>query len=453
MLEQRPLGCPTNAAFDWRLFSEEVRHGWAAVQDHRMQEAVLLLSDAVRGATTNVDVAHDCSVGIAAAFRVLALAHAANRTLQGLARLRALQVGLRFMHLASNWLTHAFVRHDHDVGFIEGSRWPITLQESADEHRAALAMLSQGGQQMGHRPLLPTIPDDYRHPTLSIAIVSLCAYPKGHALPAYAISNHRIYAARHGYTYHVSTERLDEHRHPAWGKIKLMQRYLEQREDGWDWIMWADCDVYFMNLSISLDSLLFRYGGVLPTLGGGTQLHAQGARTDAQPELDPGFHFLITEDHAMLNTGIFLARSSQWSILLMRRVWGPERSAWSDHPWWEQAAMSWDFWETLPERFREADHLAWAASAEPGADGMEGVYPPEVRLAPQCAFNSYHPITSRFVADTWSPGKFVIAFNGVVSSSSPNVAAELYGSYYELFCKLNHVQHLCIHVGNLLPWL
>eukprot|EP00434_Breviolum_minutum_P023036 symbB.v1.2.020324.t1/scaffold1699.1/size108456/9 len=52
---------------------------------------------------------------------------------------------------------------------------------------------------------------------------------------------------------------------------------------------------------------------------------------------------------------------------------------------------------------------------------MWGVYPNQVRLAPQSHFNSYHPITSRFQHDTWEEGKFVIAFNGVLSASSPTV--------------------------------
>ncbi len=38
---------------------------------------------------------------------------------------------------------------------------------------------------------------------------------------------------------------------------------------------------------------------------------------------------------------------------------------------------------------------------------MENIYTPEVRIAPQHIFNSYHPVTSRFQHDTWEAGKYL----------------------------------------------
>ncbi|CAE8588387.1 unnamed protein product [Polarella glacialis] len=252
------------------------------------------------------------------------------------------------------------------------------------------------------------------------------------------MSNHKIYAERHGYDYRVGTEIVDSGRPAAWGKVKLMHQYVAQRQ--WDWVLWADCDVYFMNLTVTLDSILFRYGA------------RPGA--DGILELDPKFHFLATEDHAMLNTGIFLTRSSDWSEAMLKRVWGPPDSVWTEHPWWEQAAMAWEFWSDLASKFRAADHLEWAKLADGSHDEMEGIYPEPVRIVPQVEFNSYHPITSRFIADTWAPGKFVIAFNGVTSSSSPNVASELYAHYYELFCGLNGLTgERCVEVPDDPPWM
>eukprot|EP00927_Polykrikos_kofoidii_P040368 TRINITY_DN34526_c0_g2_i1.p1 TRINITY_DN34526_c0_g2~~TRINITY_DN34526_c0_g2_i1.p1 ORF type:complete len:514 (-),score=77.13 TRINITY_DN34526_c0_g2_i1:257-1798(-) len=441
----RPLHCPTGGPLhqSWPQFFEQVEKGQALIRHGRVSEASVTLADAITVATRDVAAAHECSIGIAAAYRVLALAHATDPRVQGtgLAYRRALQVALRFAHLASNWITHFFVKHEAKKVFIDESAWPITLQESVDEHRTLRATLESDGRQAGHRPRSGVnIPHDFRFPGLSIAIVSLCAYPEGHALPRYAMSNQQIYAERHGYHYYAETRRLEESRPVAWGKIKLVYEFVRQRR--WDWVMWADCDVYFMNLTVTLDSLLYRYGGE-------RSLEAR------QPlELDPNFHFLVTEDHAMLNTGIFLARSSAWSEAMLERVWGPDDSAWTNHPWWEQAAMSWYFWSSLHERFRQTDHVAWAKqNALVDSDDMQGIYPDPVRVAPQIEFNSYHPVTSRFVADTWAPGKFVIAFNGVSSSSSPNVAQELYKTYYERFCALNRVEHLCLEVIEPIPWM
>eukprot|EP00747_Dinoflagellata_sp_TGD_P003799 gnl/TRDRNA2_/TRDRNA2_109831_c1_seq1.p1 gnl/TRDRNA2_/TRDRNA2_109831_c1~~gnl/TRDRNA2_/TRDRNA2_109831_c1_seq1.p1 ORF type:complete len:269 (+),score=32.40 gnl/TRDRNA2_/TRDRNA2_109831_c1_seq1:44-808(+) len=237
-------------------------------------------------------------------------------------------------------------------------------------------------------------------------------------------------------------EREDAGRPPAWGKVRLMHRYVSMRK--WDWVIWADCDTYFMNLTVTLDSVLFRYG---------TRRPSESGWMPKEPELDPDVHFLVTEDHAMLNTGIFFARSSSWSEAMLQRIWGPDDSVWTEHPWWEQAAMSWDFWSDLPQRFRDADHQKWAQEAGIAADEMDGIYPSAVRVVPQGEFNSYHPITSRFLADTWERGKFVLAFNGVQSSSSPTIVQELYARYYELFCSLNAVEHLCVEAPDTMPWL
>ncbi|CAK9096479.1 unnamed protein product [Durusdinium trenchii] len=177
----------------------------------------------------------------------------------------------------------------------------------------------------------------------------------------------------------------------------------ETRSGQWDWVVWADCDTYFMNMSTTLDSVLFTYAGVAD----GEQL-----------TLDPEVHMIVSEDNAMLNTGIFFARSSSWASQLLQRIWGSDTSPWIDHPWWENAAFTWQFLKDNAKKFALEDLEDWAAK---GKDDMWGVYPDEVRVAPQSHFNSYHPITSRFQHDTWEEGKFVIAFNGVLSASSPTV--------------------------------
>lgn len=224
--DSRPLNCPTGIGQPWEAFLANVQTGWALIQEGQMTRAASLLADAISEVTSDLHTAHDCSLGLAAAYRVLALAHVGNPWLQGQARVRGLQVGLRFMHLASNWLTHTFVKYNADTSHIDNSAWPITLQESADEHRLVMSMLAEGGQHGGHQPVDVTVSPFFRHPDLSIAIVSLCAYPDGHVLPGYAMSNHKIYADRHGYAYHVSTERDGSGRPPAWGKVRLMQKYL-----------------------------------------------------------------------------------------------------------------------------------------------------------------------------------------------------------------------------------
>lgn len=328
----------------------------------------------------------------------------------------------------------------YDVSYIDESAWPITLQEINAEMTAVQNEMAQGGRPQGHNPRWATVPHDYRDPNLRLGIVSLCAYPEGHSLPKYATSNHQIYTTRHGYQYRVGRERLDPSRPPAWGKIQMLYQALE--DTSVDWWLWFDCDTFFMNMSVTLDSLLYKYAAQDgPNKGAG---------------LDGDFHMLVAEDHAMLNTGAFFLRSSQWSRDLLQQVWGPAHSVWIDHPWWENAAILWIFLKDNSQKFRAGDPVSMIAEMGaplgPEDDEVDGIYPNEVRLAPQAEFNSYHPATSHFLHDTWEEGKFALAFNGVLSNTSPTVVQVLYGNYYELSCKLNSVEDQCVEVEDP-PWL
>eukprot|EP00392_Amoebophrya_sp_AT5.2_P015903 g16126.t1 len=64
-------------------------------------------------------------------------------------------------------------------------------------------------------------------------------------------------------------------------------------------------------------------------------------------------------------------------------------------------------------------------------------------------------------ADGWRPfhviaphrRPYVLAFNGVLSSTSPTVIRLLYGNYYREACKLNRVEDQCVPIVETLPWL
>merc|ERR1712083_988917 len=90
-----------------------------------------------------------------------------------------------------------------------------------------------------------------------------------------------------------------------------------------------------------------------------------------------------------------------------------------------------------------------------GTDDMEGIYPEQVRLAPQWEFNSYHPITAQDQHDTWHPGKFAIAFNGVLSgvADSQIMMSVIYGNYYVESCERNLVNEQCVEAVEIQPWL
>eukprot|EP00933_Yihiella_yeosuensis_P024820 TRINITY_DN19245_c0_g1_i1.p1 TRINITY_DN19245_c0_g1~~TRINITY_DN19245_c0_g1_i1.p1 ORF type:complete len:326 (-),score=37.94 TRINITY_DN19245_c0_g1_i1:14-991(-) len=319
-----------------------------------------------------------------------------------------------------------------------------------NELQTYLAETSGPNGAPGHRPRWKQAPYDFRDKSLKIGVASVCSYPPDHPLPRFAKSNHEAYTNLHGYRYVLEKEHVAPERPPAWGKVRLLQRLLEDDKEV-DWWLWFDCDTFFMNMTVTLDSLLYRYAS---------------ASESAVETLDSDIHLLVAEDAAMLNTGAFLLRSSDWSRNFLNRVWGPQDSIWTDHPWWENAAMIWDLLGKNSEKHRYGipDH---------SKDDLDGIYPSEVRIMPQWEFNSYHPATAQSLHDSWIPGKFALAFNGVLSNTSPEIVKVLYGNYYELACELNGMpifnQRMnsmnrdssnsnskmppCVEVEQPLPWL
>merc|ERR1719253_196859 len=130
----------------------------------------------------------ECSLGIASAYRVLVFNYCANPNSNNR---RAYQIGLRILHQAMNWITHVFVKSQHDVDMIDNSKWPITIQQINDELTIVQNVLKQDSVPNGHqihpRFARDLIPLDYQPKESSwtsgganrhkIGIVSLCAYP------------------------------------------------------------------------------------------------------------------------------------------------------------------------------------------------------------------------------------------------------------------------------------
>eukprot|EP00933_Yihiella_yeosuensis_P014471 TRINITY_DN12974_c0_g2_i2.p1 TRINITY_DN12974_c0_g2~~TRINITY_DN12974_c0_g2_i2.p1 ORF type:complete len:451 (-),score=64.12 TRINITY_DN12974_c0_g2_i2:359-1711(-) len=388
----------------------------------------------------------ECPMGVAAALRVLALAHFADPLVLHASKavqIAALDIALRFQQLASGWLIYCFNEHaKHNLAFIDDSDWPINSDEFGDEQRMVQSMLANLRTDPIARPF---VPKEYKLPGLSLAIVTVCAYPKGSTpLPNLAASIHQIYATRHGYAYiHHRDASISAGRPPAWGKIPAIEEAL--KDGRWDWVLWVDCDLYFMDLNTTLDSLLVRYA----------------SKSDGEEvSLDANANLLLTEDSQMLNTAIFFIKRSQWSLDLLRRVWAGEddkgsqkiveedltksslESPFVNHTWWEQAAFAQELLGANYRRFAELSYHDGGSSDFNGPSKVSG-YPPQVKLIPQAEMNSYHPVSSRLIHETWSPGKFVISFNGVQGLSAPMVTRVLHANYFDVFCKLNSVEDLC----------
>ncbi|CAE7327961.1 DNAH1, partial [Symbiodinium necroappetens] len=373
-------------------------------------------ADAYGAAVAVQRALEDCAVGMGAAFRLLAMSHYGDpvvRDAETEVQVAALEVALRMQHLASGWLIYAYnVAALHHDSFIDDSAWPITSHEFGDEHRSVANLLGNLRAQLPNNRI-DADPGTRVH-GLTVCLVTICDYPSGARLPRLAASVHGMYAHRHG-------------RPAAWGKVDALREAME--DDRWDWVAWIDCDLYFMDMNRTLDSLLLT--------------HARAAGEAAS--IDESVHMLVTEDAQSLNTAILLMRRSAWSRRLLARVWGDDAgfSPFENHTWWEQQAFAQELFGVNHRRFAQ---MRYEASMLARATFRLHIH----------KRNSYHPISSRLVDETWAPGgsdeyqpecvmgrlrgKFVLSFNGVKSLSGPNVAE---ANYYEVFCQWNSVEDLC----------
>ena len=261
------------------------------------------------------------------------------------------------------------------------------------------------------------VPDPSR-----IAIVSLCQYdPEKTPLGMLSIHNKVIYQKQHGYRLYVESKTPDPSRPIAWGKIKLMQKYLDmgRAQNSLDWVVWVDCDSFFMNTKLKLNLLL------------------SDAMTNNKD-------LIISEDGMMLNTGFFAVRTrSEWARTLLEEVYDDESDplhstskmesttgvdqpnthmVFTWHPWWEQASMM--FLLHHMDQDEKEKH---------------------VKYFPQRVFNSYpkeysNKVHNHFTKRKDLPAKgddasveddidFVIAFSGCKTYISEEECNSLYEEY------------------------
>lgn len=69
----------------------------------------------------------------------------------------------------------------------------------------------------------------------------------------YSAAINKIYCDRHGYTFVVEYNKLDQALHPYWNKLLLMQRELN---NGYDYVMYIDADAVFTNMSTRIEDFI-----------------------------------------------------------------------------------------------------------------------------------------------------------------------------------------------------
>eukprot|EP00927_Polykrikos_kofoidii_P023644 TRINITY_DN21710_c0_g1_i1.p1 TRINITY_DN21710_c0_g1~~TRINITY_DN21710_c0_g1_i1.p1 ORF type:complete len:545 (-),score=81.26 TRINITY_DN21710_c0_g1_i1:137-1654(-) len=358
--------------------------------------AVAAVHDLLRTMTGRFSEAFACTPAIVATF-------------SSLARLLAMQGRIR-RSLAMLHLGFIFVR---DRGFTECTPWPVQGWD----------MMLAGERTTARVRALDTeavldVPHSYRGTsdgsgaTLRVAVVTICAYAEDEPVRVFCRSNRRLYSLLHGYDVHFFTDAseiephqaaamnvLDGVHKPFFWKVNAVKNVLDTGR--YDWVLWMDCDAFFMDPSRTIDSVIAAYvgNGTLATRG---KLPADASgqlRQRFDSESSTAVSLILVVDSTGLNNGVWLMRNSPWSHKFLTDWWhsdilsGPGRA----HNCSDQSTM---LHMLLYERAMHLDD-AW--------DAIEGpVWPPEVRVAKQEDLQSFHDATAATaLSRAWRDGDFI----------------------------------------------
>lgn len=137
------------------------------------------------------------------------------------------------------------------------------------------------------------------------AVVTLNVIPdhprtfKYDVLGQIALLNHRHYCEANGYDFFGEAQ-IDRSRPVCWSKLPAIQRALQTHE----WVLWADSDVLISDMTARLEDLCDRGYNLI------SQCHEHWWKLIG---LENG------TERFPLNTGVFLIRSSPWSIAFLEK--------------------------------------------------------------------------------------------------------------------------------------
>ncbi|MGZ4723365.1 MAG: hypothetical protein ACXV8L_04035 [Ilumatobacteraceae bacterium] len=141
---------------------------------------------------------------------------------------------------------------------------------------------------------------------------TICSLATGRhrQLLAESASTLAAYAQRHGWSLVLSSEKLGE-RPPSWTKLTLVQQLLGHNE----FVFWVDADAVIVDLERD----------ILAEINDDADIWFARHPQERNPQA------------TVLNAGVFLARSCEFTRELLGAMWANEQFI--DHNWWENAAL------------------------------------------------------------------------------------------------------------------
>ena len=287
---------------------------------------------------------------------------------------------------------------------------------------------------------------------MSLAVVSVCDY-NNTITPLALLSkiNKETYANRWDYDLYMYPEsprfqdvfthlaRIPDDRPPAWSKIDAVLNAMALGV--YDWVMWMDCDSFFIDQSLSIERII-TYEHQKKGLAVESAFSTADQQTAVQqmavwrptdtvagfddlrrqfdeyldsfvPVTSEDIYFIASEDGLMLNTGVFLVKSHPAAFRTLQKVRGYtfNGNPMTYHTWWEQAAFV--HLLSLPKIFS-----ALSNSSTLSASGYED----GIVIVPQREINGYPPVVSQMLKThaTFQTDDYIVSFSGCrVYSSQP----------------------------------
>ena len=389
---------------------------------------------------------------------------------------------LRARQAASIFLSYDFQQKGQE--WIEKSDWEISWLGTVEGVlRSMLWYTSMDtNRNKSMRELSGEIPQGKPRRTMKIAIVTVCDYDRTVTpLGELSVRNKRFYAKKNGYEliwFRKAPEYIDffssrmaihSPRPPAWSKIDAMLLAMTDEAKDFDWIMWMDCDSFFMDMAERLEQVVelaeqnhMNATNVDSSVPSGTKVVVNSFKNWTSvnsPEValaefnkalkesvftemsnancpqmnssesDPihtncMLHVIGSEDGLMLNTGIFFVRKSVMSLYFLHRVrqllFG--KTAVTHHPWWEQTGIMQLI--SIPFTFGEDNLWTWV-------EGNKG-FAPFVELLSQKLLNGYPPLIAGMLKThaCFEKGDFIVSFSGCKIYSSQSVCNHLFIDYF-----------------------
>lgn len=195
------------------------------------------------------------------------------------------------------------------------------------------------------------------------------------------VANRNAYAKQYGYTVINANDLIDKSRPPAWSKLIAMENHLASNK--FDYILYIDMDVIIMNPSIQLESFIV-----------------------------PGKDLTMTQDWNGLNSGVWLARNSEWTRWFLTTAFEQKQLVQKKSP----EGISYPFeYEQRAFHFLTNSEV-WQQRKLPHYRGDVEEIKSHIFTVPQCALNSYvlHPLDYRGDREVsqYVEGDFLVHFAG-----------------------------------------